>query len=329
MTKRGLRILCYHGFSVSDESQFRPETFMEPRTFQAHINLLVSKKYPVISLEQALRHLDTNSLPSCSVVITFDDGFKTVNRCALPFLRQNGLPSTIFVTTYYCINRNPVFRLVIQYMFWKTSRQEVDLTGMGIPFSGSIPLRPMEARDKITWQLIDYAEKELHEDDRYRIALELGARLNIPYNEIVEKGALCIMNIGEINRISDSGTDIQLHTHRHCFPEDPVLGRREIRDNRSVLEPLLAKELNHFCYPSGLWTENHFSILKHEHVESAVTCDTGLNYADTPRLALKRFLDCQHVSEIEFEAELSGLKEIMRKTRSAIKSLFQKSYRTT
>jgi len=69
--------------------------------------------------------------------------------------------------------------------------------------------------------------------------------------------------------------------------------------------------------------------LKHEHVESAVTCDTGLNYADTPRLALKRFLDCQHVSEIEFEAELSGLKEIMRKARSVIRLFCFKSYRTT
>ncbi|MBW1779900.1 MAG: polysaccharide deacetylase family protein, partial [Deltaproteobacteria bacterium] len=288
------------------------------------INALLKNRYPVINLKQAMDLLDKKSLPSCPVVITFDDGFQTIDKYAIPILRQNGLPSTIFVTSYYCINPHPVFRLVVQYMLWKTSYEQVDLTGMGLPLSGRKPLRNIEHRNKIAWQIIDYAETELEENDRHHMALELGARLGLPYRDIAESGALSIMNAGEIESLSTDGVDIQLHTHRHHFPEDPISGKREISDNRSILEPLVGKGLNHFCYPSGLWSENHFSILREERVECAVTCDTGFNYPDTPRLALRRFLDGQHISSIEFEAELSGLMEIMRKLRSKGQSLFRK-----
>jgi len=295
---------------------------MEPRTFQAHINLLVSKRYPVIKLKEALQLLDKKTLPPCPVVITFDDGFKTIKEYAIPILSHNALPSTIFLTTYYCIKAHPVFRLAVQYMFWKTRFKDINLTGIDLPMSGRVSLNSVENRQKVAWQIIDYAEKELPEEDRQRIASELGFRLKVPYSELVNSGALSIMTAPEIQRIASGGTDIQLHTHRHNFPENPLTARTEIRDNRAVLEPIIGKELGHFCYPSGVWSERHFPILRQENIESAVTCDTGFNYADTPRFSLRRFLDGQHISNIEFEAELSGLMEIMRKMRSAAQAIF-------
>lgn len=327
ITRRGLRILCYHGFSLRDESDFSPETFMEPGTFCKHINLLIENRYPVISLDKALHLLDKKALPSCAVVITFDDGFKTIDTYGLPILREHCLPTTLFCTTYYCINQNPVFRLVIQYMFWKTHSLEIDLSGMKLPMSGLFSLRSAEDRDRIAWQIINYAEGMLHEDDRHRIGRELGRRLDVPYGEIVENGALSIMNPQDIERVAQEGIDIQLHTHRHNFPEVPIAAKTEIEDNRSVLEPILAKRLVHFCYPSGVWSERHFPILKQEGIESAATCDPGFNYSDTHRFALRRFLDGQHISTIEFEAELSGLMEIIRELRNKKRALFHQANR--
>jgi len=326
MTRGGLRILCYHGFSKIDESQFRPETFMEPSTFQDHIGLIISKGYSVISLPDALKLLHKRLLPPCSVVITFDDGFKTIQQYALPVLQQYRFPCTIFLTTYYCIKENPVFRLVVQYMFWKTANQEVDLTGMGPPFFGRISLLPNSSRDNIIWQIINYAETELLENDRQRLAMELGVRLGVPYENIFEREALSIMKTQDIYSIAKaSEIDIQLHTHRHNFPEDRNAAIHEIEDNRAVLEPILKRRLTHFCYPSGIWSENHFQILKESHIESAVTCDPGLNYANTPRYALRRFLDGQHISNIQFEAELSGFMEIMRRLRNKLRPQPKKS----
>lgn len=326
VTRRGLRILCYHGFSVTDEAEFGPETFMEPNTFKLHMDLLVSKRYPVISLTESLQLIAKRALPPCPVVITFDDGFKTIKKYVLTLLCQYNWPITIFLTTYYCVKENPVFRLVVQYMFWKTSRQEVDLTSMGFPIAGSRPIKSIEARHKLTWQLINYAEQDLNEDQRQRVAVELGIRLGVSYEEIVERGSFSIMDTWEIRQLAAVGgkADFQLHTHRHNFPENEIVASQEIKENRSVLEPILGKSLVHFCYPSGVWSESHFQILKESSIESAVTCDAGLNYPDTPRFALKRFLDGQNISDIVFEAELSGFIEIIRKTKFSAQALVRR-----
>lgn len=291
---------------------------MEPETFCERIELLMKRRYPVLKLEDALHLLDKDSLPPCSVVLTFDDGFYSIYRHAIPVLMKRGLPSTIFVTTYYSVRQNPIFRLVVQYMFWKTSAKHIDLSRLAILTSKRISIHSKEERDKIAWQIINYAETELEEDDRCHIARELGSRLGVPYEDIVKSRVFSIMDAWEITRIAADDIDIQLHSHRHSLPENRISVCREINDNRSVLEPLVGHPLSHFCYPSGLWSEKDFTLLKNEKIESAMTCDPGLNYSDTPRLALRRFLDGQHVSEIEFEGELSGFTEMLRKIRAIV-----------
>jgi hypothetical protein len=47
-------------------------------------------------------------------------------------------------------------------------------------------------------------------------------------------------------------------------------------------------------------------------VESATTCEPGLNTAETPLLGLYRILDQDDLSQIEFEAELFGFSELIR-----------------
>jgi hypothetical protein len=46
-----------------------------------------------------------------------------------------------------------------------------------------------------------------------------------------------------------------------------------------------------------------------------------LNGAETPRLALRRFLDGEDVAQIEFEAEISGFAELARQARSRLRKL--------
>ncbi len=112
------------------------------------------------------------------------------------------------------------------------------------------------------------------------------------------------------------GIDVQLHTHRHRLPSDRSSILNELADNRAILEPIVGKELHHFCYPSGKWSPDDLPILAHAGMRSAVTCDPGLNYPDTPVLALKRFLDGENIAKIEFEAEFVGYMELLRRLRN-------------
>jgi hypothetical protein len=102
------------------------------------------------------------------------------------------------------------------------------------------------------------------------------------------------------------------------LPEDQALVEREILQNRAFLEPLGTTDLKHFCYPSGIWSERHWPSLAALGVATATTCDPGLNYPSTPRLSLRRFLDGENIAQIEFEAELSGFCELLRRARTFI-----------
>ena len=127
------------------------------------------------------------------------------------------------------------------------------------------------------------------------------------------------MTPDEIRSLADLGMDIQLHTHRHQFPPVEELARRELEDNRAVLEPILGRSCHHLCYPSGVFTPEQWPWLEACEIASATTCLPGLNRIDTPRYGLRRFLDAETVTAIEFEAELAGLAELLRRARSIVR----------
>jgi hypothetical protein len=51
-----------------------------------------------------------------------------------------------------------------------------------------------------------------------------------------------------------------------------------------------------------------------------------LNDTETPPLGLRRFLDADDISRIEFEAELSGFAELLRQSRSHLRQLRKAKY---
>src|SRR5262249_4801492 len=130
LTKRGLRIICYHGFGEGDELAFRPGLFIAPSQFAARLRTLTVSKYPVLGLQEALEALQADRLPACATVITVDDVFYGFLVHAMPLLKASGFPVTAYLTTYYCQKEAPVYRLVVQYMLWKTTRRSFDWSGI-------------------------------------------------------------------------------------------------------------------------------------------------------------------------------------------------------
>lgn len=275
-------------------------------------------------------------LPRSAIVVTFDDGFYSNYSLGLPILRQFEIPATIYVTTYYVAQRNPIFRLVIQYLFWKTGRTTLDLSGLDLDRDGTVDFSQSEDdKNKLVWQIIEYGEEHLTENQRVRLSRELAARLDVSYHGVLRSRSLSLMTTDELRETAESGVSIQLHTHRHRFPVEECVVHREIEDNRTFLKIVLGVSPNHFCYPSGLWSRAQWPWLTAAKVCSAVTCDPGLNDSATPLLALKRFLDADTLSQIEFEAEIYGFVEILRRlfkrtradrSREIVRSEHQRSH---
>jgi peptidoglycan/xylan/chitin deacetylase (PgdA/CDA1 family) len=310
-TRNGLRILCYHGFSFTDEHRFRPKLFQTPEVFRERIHYLQRGGYSALSLDEAMRRLRRGDLGEKDLVLTIDDGFYSVAALAVPILNQFGFTATIYVTTYYVQHNNPIFRLALQYIFWKATAGALNCTGLPGGIDGLQPTKG-NAGESILWQLIGFGEAQLDEEERMQLARELARRLEVDFDELVTSRRLTLMTESEVADLARQGFDIQLHTHRHRLPDDPEEATRELRDNRAVLQPLSHRPLNHLCYPSGVWSRGVWPILSAQNVATATTCDPGFNYSDTPPLGLRRFLDFQTMPQIVFEAEVNGFAELLR-----------------
>jgi peptidoglycan/xylan/chitin deacetylase (PgdA/CDA1 family) len=319
MTRRKLRILCYHGFGLADEDRFSGKLFISRTTFERRMRRLAEEGIPVLPLEEAVEKLRKGSLPDCATVITIDDGFYSVHAAALPVLARRRFPATVYVTSYYADKQTPIFRLVVRYMFWKTDRRKIDIAGLIPGDSGGSELDPRgPGAERWMWKLIEHGETQRDEAGRCALSEELGRRLGVSYGKIVDTRMLSLMTDDEMRELLANRVDIQLHTHRHRFPTAEEVVMRELEQNEASLMRVTGRRLRHFCYPSGEWSRKHWPWLDAFGVDTAVTCERGLNTASTPRLAMKRFLDGENVSEIEFEAEICGFSEFLRALRRAV-----------
>jgi len=313
-----LRILCYHGFSIEDEDSFRPRLFMRPCTFHQRLEYLRRNSLPVLSLDEALDRLANGTLPHCATVITVDDGFASFYLHALPLLCKFSFPATVYVATNDFLRGQTIFRLAVQYMFWKTRVNSLKLDGL-VETTGNQNARVLR-KDfaQVIWNVVQYGDSLETDTQRTAIAFELGRRLELDYQAIGNKRLFCLMNSDELSDLARHGIDVQLHTHNHRFPDNPDLARAEIQKNIEVLTPYSSKSLRHFCYPSGIWSEKQWPTLAAAGIRSAMTCEPGLNSSLTRPFAMTRFLDGEDVRQVEFEAELQGYSELLRRARGSL-----------
>jgi len=68
----------------------------------------------------------------------------------------------------------------------------------------------------------------------------------------------------------------------------------------------------HFCNPSGEYGEHHPDWLRRLRIASATTCNPGPNDVNAGVMLLDRFLDSDGKSNIAFEAEICGVRELVR-----------------
>jgi peptidoglycan/xylan/chitin deacetylase (PgdA/CDA1 family) len=321
LTRRGLRILCYHGFELADETRFRPKLFVTLPDFAERMKLLADRGYPVLELGEALERLASNSLPPSAVVITIDDGFHSV-RAAAAILGRHRFPATVYVSTYYVQKQAPIFRLAVGYMCSRTTVKQVETRGRDWLPDGVLNMDDPVCRERVARTVIEFGERRCTQARREQICRALGRLLHVDYDRILETRILSLMTRDELQELRRFGVGVQLHTHRHRFPaDDEAAAAAEILENRRALQELLGGAYDHFCYPSGLYERRQWPWLERLGVLSATTCEPGLNYPDTPRLALRRFLDDSQVSVITFEAELSGFLELARRARAQVARL--------
>jgi peptidoglycan/xylan/chitin deacetylase (PgdA/CDA1 family) len=308
--RRRLAIVCYHGVSLADEHEWDPRFYVSPQTLERRFQMLREGGYNVLPLDEAAGRLADGSLPAKSVVLTFDDGCHDFYRVALPLLRKYRLPSTLYLTTFYCTHPRPVFNMFCYYLLWKGrhSFRGDRLLDLDV----AVDLSAEEKRQALGAAIVDSAtQRRLTAEEKDALAEELARQLGVTdYREILERRILQLMTAGEVAEAAAGGVDIQLHTHRHRTPLDRRLFVREIRDNRDCIRSMIGETATkHFCYPNGVYAPEFLPWLEEEGVVSATTCESGLASPGDHPLLLPRIIDTMGLSDVEFESWLSGASE--------------------
>jgi peptidoglycan/xylan/chitin deacetylase (PgdA/CDA1 family) len=312
-TRKNMRILAYHGIWMG-EGHFGNFLYMSADKFSRRMQKIRSLKVPVLDLGEALRRQQLGTLPDHTTVITIDDGWYSTYLHMLPELEKHHFPATIYVTTYYCERQFPVFAVFIQYMFSKTSAASINLAKLGIREHGEILITEDSERERAKSIIFDYAIRLPTEADRQSLAAKIGDVLDIDCEQLIKNQVFHLISLQQLRDMDRRGFDLQLHTHRHRVFHDGVdCLEKELRDNIDCLKQITNRPLEHFCYPSGVYSDRFLPTLKAANVCSATTTEVGLVDRSTNRLALPRILDGELVSDLEFEAELHGFFELKRR----------------
>jgi peptidoglycan/xylan/chitin deacetylase (PgdA/CDA1 family) len=315
VTRKDVRILCYHGIWMGT-GHFGNFLYMSPQKFSRRMQQLRQLGYPVVSLDEALDRRNRGTLADCSTVLTIDDGWYGSYLHMVPALEKFQYPATIYVTTYYSENEQVVTDVALQYMLEKTAATRIESTKSLPGLVTTMSLATVELREQAHAKLRTLCDQLETASDRNIFMHELANLLQIDYKEIADQKLFNLMNLTQVADTSKRGIDIQLHTHRHRISHlgESTLAQ-ELKDNRARLEPLVDATLQHFCYPSGVYDKKVWPELAAQGVVSATTTEPGLVRSSTHHYALPRILDGQAVSDLEFEAEMSGFGEVKRRLK--------------
>ncbi|MBZ6378224.1 hypothetical protein B5C34_00925 [Pacificimonas flava] len=288
LTRRSLRVLCYHGLWVTPGYEFGDRLFIPPRLFDRRMKRLSASGRPVLPLGEALARLQDGSLPSGAAAITIDDGWAATPIMA-DTLARYGLPATLYMTTWYMERQAPIPNKTLEFL--------TSAAATAVEPPSDLNSRSAEEQERA---LLAYSEA-----------------VGVPL-DWYHRRQFHLMTPAELEEVRAKGLDIQLHTHRHKLGEDVVT---ELADNRDALvrAGVPGNSLSHFCFPSGILREDVRGALEKFGVVSATTCESGLTTPETDPYNIPRFLDGRSVSDAEFDGFLSGFVPLMDDARARLR----------
>jgi peptidoglycan/xylan/chitin deacetylase (PgdA/CDA1 family) len=123
------------------------------------------------------------------------------------------------------------------------------------------------------------------------------------------RGRPRLLNWDQIVELDREGTlEFEAHSisHPNLLLVDDERARAEIQGSKLELEDRLERRVTAFSYPAGLFGERERRLVADAGFGTAVSCEPGVNYPDTDRLALRRRQIDARDGLLDFRAKLRG-----------------------
>ncbi|PKL92832.1 MAG: hypothetical protein CVV21_00365 [Candidatus Goldiibacteriota bacterium HGW-Goldbacteria-1] len=102
-----VNVLCYHRFEerkITDPKKkvFGDIYYISPDMFEEHLKYLKENKYNVISMSEYVKYVEKGKNPPAkTVVITIDDGYRSIYEKAYPLLKKYGYTATTYLYNHF------------------------------------------------------------------------------------------------------------------------------------------------------------------------------------------------------------------------------------
>lgn len=241
----GIKILTYH--DISDKSYLG--LHIPPEVFYNHIDYLITHNYNIISLVEAVNLLKNDEpIPADTVVITFDDVYKSFYTTVFPIVKKYRVPVTIFICTEPIETRIPLFIDALIYAFENTSKKKIDLTSWNLKV---YQLNSYVLKEDAIAEINEYSKK-LNTEDRRKFLEFIFNQLEIDlYSQTLSNEILLWDEIIEMskNDFIEFGAHTINHSSLSRISIDEVSD--EIWASKFLIQQRLDKEIKLFAYPFG------------------------------------------------------------------------------
>jgi peptidoglycan/xylan/chitin deacetylase (PgdA/CDA1 family) len=212
----GVLTLCYHGLRQSaedDRDTPNANLHVSADTFDAHCRMIADTCHPIDLATFAEAGRGGRALPARPVLITFDDGYRSVFEIARPILRRYRIPAAVFVCS------DPVRR---QRLFWF----DAVMRALGPDAVTRLRALPNEG-----WR-------------------DVAAAHDTP---AAAAPHLAPMTEAQVRQLADEGFAIGAHTATHAALADAsaAVQRDELASCRDALESWTGQRVDAVAYPFG------------------------------------------------------------------------------
>ncbi|MDP1569800.1 MAG: polysaccharide deacetylase family protein [Vicinamibacterales bacterium] len=256
----GVLVLSYHAIKPAGPgapSMVFAGLHVTAAQFEAHCRVLATLCHP-ISLTDWRAHRETGRpLPARPVLVTFDDGYRSVLTEALPVLERHAVPAAVFACT------GPI---AMEERFWYDAVAARD---------GEAAVEGLKAADHAAWQAaVDASRMPAHAGDPHApLSVEEVQRLAA--HPLIELGAHSVHH----PILARASHDVQ---------------RAEIRESQAAVASWTGRPVTAFAYPNGREGVD-FDVVTMRHlseagITDAFTTTPSLAAPDGDRLRIPRLV---------------------------------------
>lgn len=258
--KDRLRVLAYHDIEDAE-------------IFESQI-LWLKSKYNLINIPILYNHLIKNDpLPPRALLLTLDDGDKTVYTKALSVFQKHKIPSCLFIITDLIDS--------FKDFWWETIKKNEKIDGLS---------------DSQILKIINH-NKSIPNSQRLQNLKE--------YKSTVKQQ----LKIEEIHTLRDYGVFIANHSHTHpmfdMLEEQDII--KELEKSNDFFKNSEVGDYSVFAYPNGSYNETSEQLLEKFNIKMAFLFDHKINKKKIQPLRISRIRVDSTIPFPEFQTKVSGL----------------------